>query len=417
MRNALPVAGMLLLAGCAAKEPQNASLAPPASGKARIVVYTAENYKPTFAHTIRINQVETGRLNGPGQYALRDVDPGAQEVDGIAAGLFIDKTPRGTSNADLQSGQTWYVKLSEIGVGCRELPVGEVVIMTGLVGLLVRQAMKEPGQPMQQCEYYRPLFEIMTDKDGRADLNKIVYGVADPSPTPVVTRPHGADAAGNSPALLAAAAQDWPLFRAALQRHYEKNSGEYISLANVGGRAIVGGDFTLREVERVENGRVLLLADFTGNTTAGLNSFRVPLRVALQNDGIGKGYLVAGLSPAPNMAGGTGATRTLANIEAEWPQIKTCLDRHFATNTSIYGSLIGAVNSKVDQGDFALINVMATDPDSVGLQVRFFGNAKFSTGTDSRGFNQMLYYRIRYDGTAYVVDTFAMNSDAIARSN
>lgn len=416
MRKILPVAGLLLLGGCAAKEPQNASLSPPAEGKARIIVYTADDYRPIIAHTVRINQIETGRLNGPNQFALRDVDPGAQVVDATVAGLFADKTPHAQTIEDLKGGDTWYVRLSEVGVGCRELPVAEVIIMTGLVGLLVEQAMKDPGKPMRRCDSFSPLLEVATDKTGRADLNKIVYGVADPSTGPVVTRPATGMEALNSPAALETAAKDWPLFHAALRRHYENNSGEYISLANVGGRAIVGGDFTLRKIERVDPGRVLMVVDYSGNTTSGLSSFRVPLRASLMSDGADRGYRVEGVLPVAGVIDGTGQTRSLADVEAEWPRIKVTLDRHFKRNSGIYGSLLGTTNSTVDEGNFKLVDVVPSDPDAVGIQVRFFGSAKFSTGTDSRGFNRMLYYRLKDDGTAYVVEAFAMSSDAIMRS-
>lgn len=365
-----------LLAGCATA-PQPTAIPAVAKDKARIIVYTAPDYKPIIAHRVRVNAIDVGRLNGPNQISIREVEPGDQSAYALRPGLFASNTPDATRQRVLKSGETWYLRVNEYGVNCRIVSEVETAIMSGLLGLAVSKMIDGPVR--RQCEYFQPVLEVADDDQGRAAVNEIVYGLADPK-TQLATAsvaPDG-DAPRSTPTLDQVKAE-WPMLEKIVARQADSNMVllETEFLAATGTLRIYKYEpLEMRAAGAADEFGLIvrMTAEFkrSGSPTTNSAVRDMLFRLKRVDDGIvaaAPPARVTWLADASSQAGGTVPDR--AALEAEWPAMEKVLRRHFERNAAFYEYAFDAVSSTVQIYKFELADTLPSQqPQGYRMIVR-----------------------------------------------
>lgn len=376
LRTALVVtAAIPLLAGCATV-PQPTAVPAVAKDKARIIVYTAPDYKPVIAHSVRVNAVDVGRLNGPNQISIREVDPGEHVADTVRAGMFGNKEPVGVRRQELQAGETWYLRVTEYGVNCRIVSEAETLIMSGLAGLLASKMID--GKVRRQCDSYTPDLTVSSAESGRAAVNEIVYGAADPTMRMVAAPASDGATIGTAPTLDQVKAE-WPALEKLLARQVDGNP----ILMESEFQATPG---TLRIYKYEPLGtRATGLADEFGmvvrmsaefrrsgspTTTSGVREML--FRIKRVDDSLvvaAPPTRATSFADASSQAGGAVPDR--AALQAEWPTMEKVLRRHFERNAVFYEGAFDAVPSTLQVYKFDLADTLpSVHPQGYRMIVR-----------------------------------------------
>jgi hypothetical protein len=369
-------AALPLLAGCSTV-PQPTTVPPVATDKARIIVYTAPDYKPIIAHGVRVNAVDVGRLNGPNQISIREVDPGEHVVDAIRAGMFGNKEPLGVRRQALQAGETWYLRVTEYGVNCRIVSEAETLIMSGIAGLIASKMID--GKERRQCDSYTPDLLVSSEETGRAAINEIVYGLAD-ARTQLATASAASDGATISLApTLDQVKSEWPMLEKLVARQVDSN---LVPMEN----EFQAAPSTLRiyKYEPLETratgsadefGLVVRMnAEFrrSGSPTTTSTVRDMLFRIRRVDDSL----VVAApltkytsLADASSQAGGAVPDR--AALQVDWPAMEKVLRRHFERNATFYEGAFDAVPSSVQVYKFDLADTLPSQqPQSYRMIVR-----------------------------------------------
>jgi len=382
-------AALLLLAGCATV-PQPTAVPAVAKDKARIIVYTAPDYKPIIAHSVRVNAVDVGRLNGPNQISIREVDPGEHVVDTVRAGVFGNKEPVGVRRQELKAGETWYLRVTEYGVNCRIVSEAETLIMSGLAGLLASKMID--GKVRRQCDSYTPDLTVSSEDSGRAAVNEIVYGSADPTMRMAAT-PTATDGAaiGTAPTLDQVKA-DWPMVEKILVRYLDSNpmlmATEFQATSGtlriykyepLGTRATGSAD---------EFGvTVRMSAEFrrSGSPSNSSGVREMLVRIKRVDDSLvvaAPPTAVTSFADASSQAGGAVPDR--AALQAEWPTMEKVLHRHFERNANFYEGAFDAVPSTLKVYKFDLADTLPSlHPQGYRMIVRV------TAGFQRNGYRQL----------------------------
>ncbi|WP_300299830.1 hypothetical protein [Ferrovibrio sp.] len=298
-----------------------------------------------------MNEVDVGRLNGPNQVSIREVEPGSHTADMIRAGLFGDKSPKSAQQRELQSGETWYLRVNEHGVNCRIVSDAETLIMSGVLGLMASKMIDGPQR--RQCEYYNPELTPTSDEVGRAAVNEIVYGVASPTPrlAPAAT---AQDAGDGTPAVtLEQVRGEWERILPALKRHAEREIGFYDSIlfATPGRTRVL--EWKLADIRTDEPGRLDLVVQIVAESL-DVNR-RLSTQIKLIRYGIARDEqayvvreasldrgLVMAAQNTPAAAGAYAPAPSLQDVKANWTTTEQALRRHFERNGSYYESIFVA---------------------------------------------------------------------------
>ncbi len=354
-----------LLAGCAAA-PQPTAVPPAAADKARVIFYTAADYRPVIAHGVRLNETDVGRLNGPNQVVIREVAPGSHVADMIRAGMFASKAPLSVMQRDLQAGETWYLRVTEYGVNCRIVSDVETLVMSGIAGLIASKVID--GRERRQCDSFTPDLWSAPQETGVAEVNQIVYGLADPKSQ--LASANASTATGNAvgaPPALDQVKAEWPLLEKIVARQAENSivlvEGEFDATTN---------SLRIYKYEPLET-RAGSAADEFGVVvrlhaqlqrsgslarTSGVRDLLFQLKAA-------DGSVVAVAPPVrPPLAANissvqvAGISRDRASVEAEWPTLEKALRRHFERNTAAYEGIFEATPNTMQVYSFALVDTM-----------------------------------------------------------
>ncbi|PJI37553.1 hypothetical protein [Ferrovibrio sp.] len=362
LRTALAATATLpLLAGCASVQ-QPTAVPPVATDKARVIFYTAADYRPVIAHGVRLNEADIGRLNGPNQIVFREVAPGSHVADMIRAGMFASKAPISVMQRDLQAGETWYLRVTEYGVNCRIVSEVETLVMSGIAGLIASKMID--GRERRQCDSYAPDLWSAPQDTGLAEVNQIVYGMADPkTQLAISTAP---DNAVGAPPSLDQVKEEWPLLEKIVARQAERNivlvENEFSATTNTlsvykyepletraGGSADEFGVVVRLHAQYKSSGSLAY--------RSGVRDMLFQLRVA--NSGV-----VAIAPPVrPHVvesapAGQAGISRDRATVQAEWPTLEKALHQHFERNTAAYEGIFEATPYTMQAYSFALVDTM-----------------------------------------------------------
>ncbi len=364
LRTALvATAALPLLAGCASV-PQPTAVPSVAKDKARIIVYTAPDYKPVIAHGVRVNAVDVGRLNGPNQISIREVDPGEHVADTVRAGLFGNKEPIGVRRQELKAGETWYLRVTEYGVNCRIVSEAETVIMSGLAGLLVSKMID--GKVRRQCESFTPDLTVSSEESGRAAVNEIVYGAADPTMR-MAAAPAASDGAAISTVpTLDQVKAEWPMLEKILARQVDSTPIVMESEFQA-----TSGTLRIYKYEPLETRAtgaadefgvvVRVSAEFrrSGSPTTNSGVREMLFRIKRVDDSL---VVAAPPTRATSFADaslqGGGAVPDRAALQAQWPTMEKVLRRHFERNAVFYEGAFDAVPSTLQVYKFDLADTL-----------------------------------------------------------